>query len=142
MANREKGEVSLTSGETTYTLAMTFNGMIAAEDASEAIFGRRLTWQELATGVEKQGLRELRLLIWALTRRHHPEMSIEDVGEKIIGSFSGIGGLRHVIDRVFDTSAPDPEDTKELPVNGTGRPRKALRAGTGVTSISSVGGSV
>lgn len=135
MANRDKGEVSLMVGETSYTLVLSFNAMIEAEDESEAVFGRRLTWDEIVAEVNKQGsLRALRLLLWSLLRKFHGAMTPVDAGA-LIDDLGGLPGLQSVVKAAIGAAAPDPKDIKELGGDKAARPRRA-RAGTGVSAAS------
>src|SRR5688572_27324140 len=124
MANRDKGEVSLEVGGTSYTLVLSFNGMIEAEDASEPMFGRRLKWDEIGQGVNQGELRELRLLLFALLRKHHPGMGVADVGD-LIDTVGGIDQLRQTLEAATRAADPDPDDLKALGDRKNGRPRKA-----------------
>ena len=123
-ANRERGEVSLTIGETSYLLKLTINGMIAAEDES-ASFGDRLSWDDIAKRSQGGDLRCLVLFIWALTRKCHSDLTREQIGD-LIDAAGGLTGLLTVLQASVGASAPDPADIKVLGAakNGRkGRPR-------------------
>lgn len=125
-ANREKGEVSLQIGETSYLLKATINGMIAAEDESSA-YGDRLSWDEITKRGSSGDLRFLVLYFWALTRKHHPELTRERIGE-LIDDAGGLPGLLQVIQKAVGAAEPDKADIKTLGIGAkggkrTGRPR-------------------
>jgi len=134
-ANRERGEVSLVIGETSYRLKLSINGMIAAEDESET-FGARCTWDQIASRAVNGDLRYLVLFLWALTRKCHDTLTLAQVGD-LIDDAGGLPGLLQIIKRAVSTAAPDPEDIRAMG-GVASRPRKARR-GTGVASTSTPG---
>ena len=129
-ANRERGEVSLVIGETSYRLKLSINGMIAAEDESEA-FGDRCTWDQIASKAVNGDLRYLVLFVWALTRKCHDTLTRAQVGD-LIDEAGGLPGLLEIIKRAIVTAAPDPSDVAAMGGRSS-RPLKARR-GTGVRS--------
>jgi hypothetical protein len=135
-ANRERGEVSLAIGGTSYTLKLTINGMIAAEDESEAIDGVRQTWDDIFARVQQGELRYLVLFLWAMTRKHHAALTRAEVGD-LIAEAGGLPGLLSVIQQAVEAAAPDPVDVEELGLS-TSRPRKARRK-AGERSTSTAG---
>jgi hypothetical protein len=137
-ANRERGVVSLAIGGASYTLKLTINGMIAAEDESEAIGGVRQTWDDIFARVQQGELRYLVLFLWAMTRKHHAALTRAEVGD-LIDEVGGLPGLLTVIQQAVEAAAPDSADVEELGLARPGaRPRKARRK-AGERSTSTVG---
>lgn len=79
MANKEKGEVSLTCGNTEYTLRFSTNSLCELEDASG--MGVMEIGEKFDSG--KFGIKDLRVILWAGLRDYHKELSMENVGEII-----------------------------------------------------------
>lgn len=79
MANAERGEVDLVSGETRYTLALGHNSICILETRT----GK--TWGELLDGLKGQDFRATRETLWQALKRHHAAQfsTVESVGDLI-----------------------------------------------------------
>ncbi|MBB3034057.1 hypothetical protein [Alteriqipengyuania lutimaris] len=76
MANRTKGEASLDiEGVGSFTLALPFGSRAAAEEKSG------LPFHELGERAQRGFHSAIATIVWAALRKHHSEMSIEDVQE-------------------------------------------------------------
>lgn len=134
MANSERGEVSLTIGETTYTMVFNMGAMIAAEEKAEAI-GMPLTWDEIVTKADTGSARCFRLFIWAMLHKHHPVLTLEQVSD-LIDQVGGAIGMQRAVQSAHRSMQPDPRDVQALGP-APKRPRKAQAVkGTGARSTS------
>ena len=134
MANPERGEVSLTIGETTYTMVFNMGAMIAAEEKAEAI-GMPLTWDEIVTKADKGSARCFRLFIWAMFHKHHPVLSLDQVSD-LIDQVGGALGMQRAVQAAHRSLQPDQRDTQALGP-APKRPRRAQAVnGTGARSTS------
>lgn len=135
MANREKGEVSLVVGETSYTLVLNTNAMAAIEEHLSTP-EREVTWDVFWARVMKGSVRAVIVLLWGMSRKFHPELTPEQVAD-ILDESGGLLGLTRVLTAAAESLTPSPEDSKALAVNGKSpRPRKAQAGGTGANSNS------
>lgn len=130
MANREKGESTLTVDGTDYTLRLSINALCEIEDA-ESTAEKRVTFQELVPRMARGELTAIRRLLWGALREHHPTMSLKAAGdlmqratvERVIAAF----------EQMQASTVPDEADLatlggdKKLP-----RPPKAARAAAGI----------
>ena len=146
MANINKGEVSVSVDEKTYTLVFSANGMCEVEDHLKR------PWLDIA--LEIDGWREgfpkdgkpsveqiigmgrrvktslLRALIWGALREHHDEMSIKDAGRLMDRLDPATGGALGLVADLFRRSSPDdaggggnppkPDSQNAAPAAGTG----------------------
>jgi hypothetical protein len=108
MANHVRGEFTVTSHGERYTLVMDTNAMAEAEEALSTP-EKDVGFLEVLDGVMKRRIRSCRVFVWAALRRHHPEMSMKDVGRFIDGA-GGLGGLAKLIEQITAATRPDPED--------------------------------
>lgn len=118
MANRQKGEVALEIAGKSYTLVMD----ISAVCELEALFStpvRDATIAEIGRAVERGSVRHIRGFLWAALRRHHKDMTLENVST-LIEDAGGIGGFGDTIGALAQSLAPDAEDRVE-----TTRPQMA-----------------
>ena len=99
MVNRFLGEASTDLDGATYTLRMDFNAMCEFEDATG-----KDAMETLATfeGGKVSAL-DLRALIWAMLKRHHPDVSAQVAGD-ILSADSG------VLQRVLVAAMPTAEE--------------------------------
>lgn len=120
MANPYKGEFLLEVEGKSYTLTAGVNTLAAVE----GLFStpeKRVTWQDVVRYAEHNSFTHIRGLIWAMTRRHHRELSVEDVGDLM----DRVG--LEAIDRAFNEATqhwiPNPEDVQALGGNGSNPPK-------------------
>lgn len=144
MANRERGEVSVTVGGRDYTLVLTINAQCEIEERlsqgeRQVSYGEFL--QRVVSDEKPRQTRDVRLLFWGATRDHHPELSEKDVGE-IVYSLQRANRLAVVLFAVLTGTQPDERDLDVAGIKEPKekRPRKAQTTasvdGTGVPSIS------
>jgi hypothetical protein len=136
MANPHKGELRLVAGDRSYTLRLTTNACVEVEDLAK---GR--TIRQIFLGVATGSIRDIRLLVWAALRHHHPDVATDHPENlKAIGalldSWGEIDGVVEQLQALIGLN------TDPGPVNGKGKsgkkdPRKA-QVGTGVASDVSV----
>jgi hypothetical protein len=124
-ANRQRGEIGVSSGGITYTLTLTTNALCQLEAAT----GRTIA--KILGGIRDGSLTDVRWFLWAgLQARHGPEFTSQDaVGEFI----DGCGGAEGVVDQLLAANA--------APGGGPENPPTA-QTGTGGDSISTPGASV
>lgn len=139
MANREKGEIGIEIAGTTYTLSMGMNGMAALEELFSRE-GKDVTFQEVLRRVNAGSLRYQRAFIWAAFHQHHPDLTVDQVGE-LIDAAGGIFAFASTLVRLAGGTIPNPEDLRTLGVKpgepGKPGPRKAQARtadGTGTAS--------
>lgn len=125
MANQHKGEISVELEGQNYTLALTLNAMVEVE----ALFS--LSFDEVMTKAATGSATHLRAIIWAMLRRHHSSITIDQAGELVTGS--NLGRLTRMIGQAVKASGPDPADVPKNPDPTSAPPRKA---GTGASSNS------
>lgn len=130
MANRERGELTLSAGGRTWTLRLTTNSCCELEAFAD---GR--TSDDVVAGVNRGSFRDARLLLWMALRDRHPDIATEDpaclsaVGQII----DQAGGRQVVLARLRELVLLNTE-VPELPGGGA-RPRQAQRERTGVGSM-------
>lgn len=125
MANAQRGEVSLTVGERTYTLVLNLNAQAEIEAALSAATGHDVTWdqfQQKLSSPKLVGVRDLRLLIWGMTRKHHSALTLSQVGDLI--DEVGLDRLTGVMTATGQAANPDPQDVEALGL-ARARPRRA-----------------
>lgn len=131
MANPERGELALTVKDCVFTVVLDFEAMATAEGFMSAAEGRNVPIAEIlvAAASPVPSYRHMRALMCGALRRHHPEMTPEQVGQFIVDA-GGPEALIKLIKKMRGLSEPE----------GTGRPRKArqpqtkTRAGARTTS--------
>lgn len=121
-ANKERGEIPLKVGDTTYVLKLTSNACCAMETAS----GR--TFSQLLAGVANECLSDIRLMLWAMLQAHHPTLTLLDVGDLI----DEAGGVLEVDKQLGLVVRVNTEEGKAAPKGRN--PRKARARGTGGNS--------
>lgn len=142
MANRERGEIRMTVDGQDYTLVLNTSVMAALEDHFSTA-QKEVVWEEIWARVLRGSVKTVRALIWAMLQPHHPQLTIEGVSA-LIDRAGGFEGLTHILQQAAKSSAPDPDDVKELGIPARPRPAQGTRArrGTGGDSTSTRAGSV
>lgn len=87
MANPQRGEAAIRSDGQEYTLAFNHNALCILEDRFDKPISE--IGQRLQAGI---GVRDLRTILWVGLRKHHGELTEEQVGEIM----DGMGGLEQV----------------------------------------------
>jgi len=132
VANAHKGEIAVDLDGQTYTLALTLNAMVDVE----TLFG--LSFDEvISLAASKGSATHLRALVWAMLRKHHSTITLEQAGDLVTGG--NLGHLSRTIARVVTASGPDPKDVPAQTANPTSARR--VGGGTGASSISPPGDS-
>src|SRR5262245_46601839 len=136
MANPQRGEVDVTVGDTTYTLALDLNAMCELEDVLSTP-EHPISFQDVTRGMVASNMRYVRAFIWATLRRHHKEITLLGVSDLI----QAAGGLEPFVSHIKDLMAftrPDARDARALKEGGptNGRPPEAAPSGTGTRSTS------
>jgi hypothetical protein len=124
-ANPEKGETDVVIEGVTYTLVMTFNGLIDCQNAL-AVNGAKPTVGQILERVSNQDVEAFRAVFWGTLRRHHPGVSLQQAGD-LMDASGGMPALDMMLAQVSAQSAPDPNDVKAAEV-ASGRPPKAAKA--------------
>lgn len=140
MANRQKGEVSLSVEGQIYTFVLTIDAMVALEDMFSTP-QREVTFQQVADRSIAGSVKHTRGLIWASLQEHHPDLTLKDVSN-LIQQAGGVFAFSEKLQQLQLAAAADPKDIEELGLNGN--PRKAQakskkRVGTGASSIATLG---
>lgn len=96
MANRERGEFRLVAGEKSYLLRITTNACCELEDLA----ARPL--DSVISGANRGHVRDVRLILWAALREHHPELATDDKDSlKAVGTLiDAAGGLSGILAQV------------------------------------------
>ena len=132
-ANPERGEVDLDVGGASYVLAMSFNGLIELQKLF-ATNGVRPKVEDILGRVRDGDFEAFRAVFWAMFRRHHPDVTIEQAGD-LMDRLGGLDKLDTLLSRAMDAGAPDPRDVAAMEaVSGPRPPRPAAmrrRGGTG-----------
>lgn len=133
MANPERGEVSITVGETTYTMVINFRAKLIAQHKARSI-GLDLTWDQAVAAIQKGDAQCFQLFIWASLQKHHSSIDFDEIPEWIDAA-GGEEGLERALRAVHESMTPDRRDVKALG-GATKRPHKARANGTGANSNS------
>jgi hypothetical protein len=118
MANKERGELKLTAGSQSYTMRLTTN---AACELEELAGGRTL--EQVVTGCMRGSSKDVRFLLWACLREHHPDVATDDKdGLKAIGRImddaGGLTGIAEQLQALLKLNADDAEDGADNPPPG------------------------
>ena len=126
MTNPHKGEVELKAGDQVYTLRYSIDAICSLEGTVGKGFAVIATEM---SDVSKMTLTMVRQVLHAGLQERHPDVSLKQAGELIIGA-GGAAVVTLKISEAFGRAFPDPE------ASGTPRPpnRAARRAGTGRVS--------
>lgn len=103
MANKFFGEVEIESGGSKYTLRMDFNSMCEFEDV--AGINAMDAFADFEQG--KISVKNMRAMMYAFLRRHHPDVTLEQAGEILS---ENIGALEAVV----SASMPSNEEAESL----------------------------
>lgn len=134
MANKDSGDFRLKIGDQVYRLVFDLEAM----DAMEQYYStpdKEVHWPEVQQKLQKQSVRAMRVMLWAMFQEHHPDVTYEDA-KQLVKHAGGIAALGEIIAGALRSATPDPADAKELAAAGvakSGPPTKA-QAGTGETS--------
>lgn len=141
MANRYKGEISLTADDKTYTLAFNTRAMAALEDHFSTP-DREVTYDEVMKRVEKGSVRAIVGLLYAMAVTHHPDMTYAQM-ERVVDAAGGILGISQIVQKALIEMNPDASDLEALgitPDAKRARPQQAGRANRGTkTSTATLG---
>jgi hypothetical protein len=99
MANRFLGEVTVEAAGKTWTLRCDFNAMCEFEEAAGK--GAMDTFAQFEGGGASTA--DMRLMMWAFLRRHHPEVTLQEAGDVLSEDAS-------VLIKVIASAMPDPEE--------------------------------
>lgn len=142
MANREKGEVALTIGGRTFTLVLNTNAQAEIEAELSRIDGVDRNWDYFVARMMNEsiaGVREVKMLVWGMSRKYHRELTTEQVGDLIDEAGGSHGVLMRLWPDAVKAATPDPADVEALGLTKSGnppRPRvsRPKAAGAGSTS--------
>jgi hypothetical protein len=136
MINRETGDVILEVGDRSYTLCMDLNAMCTLEGLFSTP-AKEATFPEIVAKVNRRSMTHTRGFIWAALRKHHPDITLEQVTDMVM-ALGGLDALNRRLAALADSAQADPADLAELEI--TDRPTaaapKAPRRTTGAVSIS------
>ncbi|MPZ58436.1 MAG: hypothetical protein GEU91_18475 [Rhizobiales bacterium] len=102
MINPHKGEVAFTADERRYVLHYSIDAICALEESAGKGFPALV--QEMADP-DKMSVSLLRKVLWAGLREHHPDLTLKDAGELILGA-GGMVGLFPHIERAIAAAFP------------------------------------
>lgn len=138
MGNRETGETSMEIGGRVYTLILDTNALCELEDLYSTP-DKEVTFAQILFRAASGSVRYTRACIWAALKRHHPEITLQEVG-RLIQVAGGLSVFAEKLQALSRSATPDPADAQTLGVSGKGNPRRArAKRGTGVVSISPPG---
>lgn len=138
MSNREKGEVAVEIGGTSYTLCLDMSAMIALEDHFTKQSGREVFFGEIFEKVLRNSMRHVQAFIWATFLKHHPDKTLQDVND-LVQQAGGIFKFSGLISELGPAASPDAADLRALGIDPAANPQKAQpkrRRGTGQDSTS------
>lgn len=136
MANRQKGELDIPIGGSTYTLVLDLEAMIAVEDVFSTP-DREVTFQQVMVRVNAGSMKHIRGFLWAAFQRFHPDLSLKDVSG-LVQEAGGVVAFSDQIARLASGTTADPEDLAELGATSANPPaaQTGKRNGTGGRSTS------
>lgn len=106
--NAARGLVTLTGDDgRDYVLSFSLNAMCAVEEALGAPL------MELQAQLDAPSATDLRGLLWALLRDHHPDVTLQDAGR-----IAAVSKVAEAVTRAIAAAQPEA-------ANGKPRPRKA-----------------
>lgn len=118
MANPIRGEIPVVADGVSYTLRLGMNAIVEIESSLD-IGIAQVT--ELFAG---EGLKvgNMRLVLWAALREHHPDLTIEDAGEIMghIGLAETIAKLGAALEAAFPNAKEDKKPSRPRKKAGTG----------------------
>jgi len=130
MANRERGEMTLAAGESTYVMRLTTNACCDLEDRS----GKLL--DDVVRGAFRGSVRDLRWLLWgSLQDRHADTVKTPEDAGRVIDAAGGIQGVLAQVTAFMKLNAdPSPPAKEAAPVD----PPSAQSDRAGVDSTSTL----
>lgn len=136
MANRDKGEVEIAINGQAYTLVLDIDAMIDIEERLSTP-DREVTFQEVMVKADAGSVRYTRAFFWALLRRYHRAVTLEQAGHLLMEA-GGIQAVMRTLAPALTAATPDPKDLDILGVKPEkkGRPRKAQHGADGIGAIS------
>lgn len=117
MSNKYRGESSLEIEGRPYTLVFDLDAMEAIEEHFNQ------DWGEIQPRLTKGSIRVSRVMLWAMFRSHHPEVTFDE-SKRLIDAAGGIRAMGSIIETAMRNASPDEADLKELGV-GKERPPSA-----------------
>lgn len=132
MANRERGELTLVAGANRYVLRLTTNACCELEDMAGRL------WPAILNGGQRGSLRDVRFILWAALREHHPDVATADpdglkaVG-RVIDAGGGVLGVHAQVKALLALNADSGEAVEEGKAASGARPQQA-QDGTGAAS--------
>ena len=126
MANKAKGEYTLTIEDQTYTLVFDLDAMEAMEEHFDQ------DWPEVQNKLARNSMRATRVMLWAMFRLHHPDITLEQ-SKKLINKAGGLSKVGEIIAGGLRSLMPDPDDAKALATGVSPDPQSA-QAGVGSDS--------
>jgi hypothetical protein len=133
MANKHRGEIALEIEGRIYTLHAGINAIADVEGLFSTV-DKRVTYQDVVEHVNNGSITHIRGLLWAMFRKHQPNLSLADVGDLI--DSVGMQAIEQKFAELLRATVADPEDLKALGVSAN--PPKAqgeARAGTSKRSM-------
>jgi len=146
MANRERNEATVEVDGVVYRLQLSINAMCEVEDLLSA-GGKRVgwnTWVKDVVGAEMTW-RDLRLIMWAACREHHPEVTVQKAGwlmdrigwhrstATVLVLFPGTTADDADL-RALGVALPDPPEARQNGTGGRSKSRPARSASRAETS--------
>jgi hypothetical protein len=125
MANGEKGEVEVRSGDDVWTIQFTVNALCELEEATGAPFQKLMARFSDEKGVS---LKDLRLLLWAGLQEHHSGVDLKAAGA--IMQEVNYNAVGEAIGRALARTFPDVEPGDDARPQKAS-PRKIRGAGRG-----------
>lgn len=110
MANKERGEVTLKAGDTTYVLRLTFNGICDLEQVLDMTSAEIDVLVRNPTAVRSA---HWRAILWACLRDKHSDLELEDAG-RIIDEAGPEVAVKAIYD-ALRTSQPEKKAGSENP---------------------------
>lgn len=136
MANREKGEIGIEIGGRIYTLVIGVNEMVALEEHFSRN-GKDVVFGDILKRVNAGSMKHQRAFIWASLLRHHPDLTVEQVGD-LIEAAGGILAFASQLMQLTGATMPDEKDVEALGGAKTGRPQRAQARADGTGTASTV----
>jgi hypothetical protein len=128
VANREKGEITITSDGQIYTLVFNTGAMAALEDHYSTP-EREVTFDEAIAKVLRGSVRGIVALIWAMLQTHHAGVTINKAAAIIDGA-GGLTGFGHIVENALREMQPDKADLAAMGAKDPG-PQTAGRKARG-----------
>lgn len=126
MANRERGEVSLTVGDRTYTLRPTLTAYCELEDLMD------MTHIDVLRAANKGSAKALRALVWSYLQAEHADVVKEPEEAGRIIDEAGQEHVEEQIRKMMQANEPPKDDEKD------GKPQRPTRKRGGRSGLSGV----